>query len=187
LKLADIDIDTKTDFDGLEFPDAVRASRVHNNDLLPHPSGYYFENIPVDTVTKLSAIPFNEAGELGYFKVDFLHNSIYDQFSTRAEIKRLINLEPDWDILKSRENIKKLTQIHRQQKIVLMVEPTSIDMLADVLALIRPGKRHLLVPYCRKVIDRSELYTPSTNGAYHFKKAHAVAYAHTIVLQMHLL
>ena len=32
-----------------------------------------------------------------------------------------------------------------------------------------------------------EVWTKPTDGAYYFKKAHAVAYAHAIVVQMNLI
>ena len=187
MKLPDIDIDTQSDFEGSEFSTAVRASRVMNKQLLPHPSGYYFENIPVDEITKLSAIPFKEANSLGYFKVDLLHNSVYDNFSSRDEIKELMKKDPDWSLLESVENIEKLPQIYNHARIVLTIKPRSINDLADILAIIRPAKRHLLTPYVMGRVDRSELYTMVKGSGYQFKKSHAVAYAHVVALEMHRL
>jgi len=184
--LPDIDIDTTSTFDPSSVFNATRASMVAKDKLVPHPCGYYFDNIPVDKVTGLSAIPYKAADKLGYFKVDMLHNTVYDRFNSRYEIEELIKIEPNWDLLEHSENIVRLTQIHDHAAIVLHVKPRSINMLADVLALIRPGKRHLLVPYTLGRIDQKTLYT-SEDGQYTFKKAHAIAYAHVIVLEMHLL
>lgn len=187
MKLPDIDIDTPSNFDGgIIFPSAIRASRVAGNSLLPHPSGYYFENIPIDPITNLSAIPFKQADEYNYFKVDLLHNSVYDFFESHAEIKAFLEIEPDWTMLEYEENIIRLSQVHNHVRIVRLIKPTSIDDLADVLAIIRPAKRHLLYPYIRNEIERSELYTKSVD-LYQFRKSHSIAYAHVIVLQMHLL
>jgi len=70
MKLPDIDIDTKSNFDGIKiFTNVIQASRILKGELLPHASGYYFQNIPVDPITKLSAIPFREANELGLYIV----------------------------------------------------------------------------------------------------------------------
>jgi len=63
----DVDIDLKTDFDPLDhFKTATRASMIKQGDLAKHPAGVYFQHIPVDVVTGLSAIPYEEAEELGY-------------------------------------------------------------------------------------------------------------------------
>lgn len=185
IKLPDVDIDTKSDFD-LGVFDCVQASRIHNRKLLVHPSGCYFDNIPADEVTGLAAIPFREANELGYFKVDFLHNTIYDAFESRDEVKALMNIEPDWSMLEKPTMIRQLTQIHSQERVVMAVQPTSINDLADVLALIRPAKRALLQPYIRNQISRDELYTTSDTG-YQFRKSHSVAYACVVALHMHVI
>jgi hypothetical protein len=56
------------------------------------------------------------------------------------------------------------------------------------LALLRPGKKHL-IPVCEEkgfqAIDQ-EIWV-KTEDAYFFKKAHAIAYAHVIVVQLNLL
>jgi hypothetical protein len=61
--------------------------------------------------------------------------------------------------------------------------------LADVLALIRPGKKYLLEAYIKdRDIVRDELYkTPTKKNTVWFKRSHSVAYAHNIVLQLHLI
>jgi len=58
--------------------------------------------------------------------------------------------------------------------------------LAMVLALIRPGKRHL-VGYEWPIVE-ADIWT-NTDGeeGYVFKKAHAVSYAHVVVVQLNLL
>ena len=84
----DVDIDFKTDFDPLDYFDqAVRASRIFNDELVKHPAGAYLQNIPVDEMTGLSAIPFKDAEELEYFKIDFLHLSLLDNFTTKTQIR----------------------------------------------------------------------------------------------------
>jgi len=188
----DIDIDFKTDFDPLEyFPTAVYASRVDNGELKKHPAGAYLQNIAKDKVTGLSAIPFEQAEELGYFKIDFLHLSLLDIFENKEEIRALLKREPDWTLLENQETVEKLFQIHRHFDIIYKIKPQSIEELADTIALIRPGKRHLLESYInpqtRKII-REEIYRkPDDPEKYYFKRAHALAYALNIVLQLHLI
>lgn len=185
----DVDIDFKTDFDPLDYFDqAVRASRVFNDELVKHPAGAYLQNIPVDQKTGLSAIPFKEAEELEYFKIDFLHLSLLDNFSTKEQIRKLATVEPDWGLLYSAENVQKLFQIHKHYDLIFKVKPTSVQQLADCIALIRPAKRYLLDAYVQEPdLIRPEIYTKPEDAKYHFKKPHAIAYAVTIVLQMHLI
>ncbi len=184
----DIDIDFKTEFDPLSLFEAVRASRVQSGKLAKHPCGIYFQNIAVDPQTKLSAIPFKEAEDLGYFKIDFLHLSILDHFDSKEQIRQLSRLPPDWDMLQDEEVVEKLFQLHRHHATLVKVKPQSVQELADVIALIRPGKKKLLDAYIKdKEAVRPHLYTKPDDGQMYYKKPHAVAYAITIVLQLHLI
>ena len=185
----DVDIDFPTDFDPLEyFEQAVRASRVFKDELANHPAGAYLQNIPVDKMTGLSAIPFKEAEDLGYFKIDFLHLTVLDHFTSKEQIRVLANAEPDWDLLLSAANVEKLFQVHRYADLLFKVKPRSVQELADCIALIRPAKRHLLGAYIKnRDVVRLEIYTKPEDSKYHFKKPHAIAYAVTIVLQLHLI
>ena len=186
----DIDIDFKTNFDPLDyFKEAVRASRVEKGELRKHPAGAYLQTIPKDPRTKLSAIPFEQAEELGYFKIDFLHISLLDDFESKEEIRRLLAIEPDWLILDEQENVEKLFQIKNQFDVVQKIKPKSIEDLCDVIAIFRPGKKHLLQHYnANKEFIRKELFRkPDDPDKYYFKKSHSLAYAMNIVLQMHLI
>jgi len=189
MKLPDIDIDTAMDFLPEDiFPEAVHASRVLNEELVRHPCGVYFQNIPRDKITNLSAIPFREAEEAGYTKIDLLHLGVYDHFESREEIKHLLSLEPDWELLSDQEAVSKLFQISRDihWETIQKIRPRNINRLADTLALIRPGKKFLLDRYLRGEVSQEELYRKDDKG-YTFKKSHAIAYAHVIKLQLHLI
>lgn len=185
----DIDIDLQTKFDPTKvFDNIVPASMVKNGELVKHPCGHYFQRIPVDPHTELAAIPYEPAEELGYFKIDFLHLSVLDYFENKDEIRTLLKIEPNWDILLEKQHVQKLFQIHRHDRLLTKIRPRSVQELADCIALIRPGKRHLIDDY---IIDRdgvreSELYAQDEQG-YTFKRSHALAYAMTIVLQLHLI
>lgn len=185
----DIDIDFKSDFDPLDyFDEAVRASMVKKGDLSKHPVGAYFQNMPKDKITGLAAIPYEQAEELGYFKIDFLHLSILDNFENKNEIRALVKVEPDWSLLQNEEVVSKLFQIHRHFKVLDQIKPTSVQELADAISLIRPAKRQLLYAYTKnKELIRQELYKRPDDDQYYFKKSHAISYALTIVLQLHLI
>jgi len=169
------------------FENVVRASIYGDNKLTPHPCGVYFQDVPTDPITKLAAIPYDLADHLECFKVDFLHNHVYDYFSSHDEIKELVKHDPDWKLLEMPSVIKQLFQVNNQVEVVLKVKPTSILELADCLALIRPQKKYLLDQYLAdRTKIRSELYRQG-EGGYSFKKGHAVAYSMVIVLQLHLI
>lgn len=187
--MADIDLDLKPSFDPrVLFPQAVPASMVRDNDLSKHPCGHYFQNIPVDQVTGWSAIPYEQAEEYGYFKIDFLHLSTLDYFESKKEIRALLKKQPDWSLLLHEEHVCKLFQISKHYNIVSQAKPQSIQELADIVALIRPNKRHLLKDYIKnKDRVRPQLYRQSGDDKSSFKKSHSLAYAMTIVLQLHLI
>ena len=185
----DIDIDLKSDFDPKNiFPEVICASMVRDDQLVKHNVGVYFQKIPIDSLTGLAAIPYEQAEEVGYFKVDFLHLSLLDEFETKEEIRALINAEPDWSLLLDPDVVSKLFQIHRHFDIVSVIRPQSVQELADVIAIIRPGKRALLDKYIKnRDAVRPFLYRQDDEDKSAFRRSHAIAYALNIVLQLHLI
>lgn len=185
----DIDIDTPTAFDPASlFKEAIAASMVRNGELVKHPCGHYFQNISVDPETNLAAIPYEEAENLGYFKIDFLHLSILDFVESKQQLRTLIHKEPNWDLLCDKKVVSKLFQLHRHYDIISKIKPRSVNELADVIALIRPNKRHLLTDYLQDRVKVSPLlYRQKDDDKSSFKRSHAIAYALTVVLQLHLI
>ncbi len=184
----DIDIDLKTDFDPKKiFDKAILASMVKDDELVKHPCGVYFQSIPVDKFTDLAAIPYEEAEVLGYFKIDFLHLSVLDNFTSKEEIRSLTTKSPQWTLLLDDQHVVKLFHVSKHGWLLRQVKPQTVEELADCLALIRPSKKYLLQQYLANKNDtRQELYSKTEDG-YTFKKSHSVAYALTIVLQLHLI
>ena len=183
----DIDIDLRSDFK-LErvFTNAVPASTVEKQELKRHIVGAYFQTIPKDPITGLSAIPYEEAEELGYLKIDFLNLSLLQHFESKDEVHYFSRKEPNWKLLDKREFVEKLFHISKHYDMVQKVKPTSILELADILALIRPGKTVLLDKYLKnKKKTRAELYTKRQVSD--LRKSHAIAYAVNIVINMNLL
>lgn len=161
---------------------------MRDGELAPHPCGVYLQDVPKDPVTGLAAAPYELAEELNCFKVDFLHLGVYDSFTDRAELTRLVREEPDWKLLLIPSVVKQLFQLSKHADILQAVKPERIEELADCLALIRPQKRYLLDFYFKNQAScRKLLYTKEGGDGYAFKKAHAVAYALVIVLQLHLI
>lgn len=185
----DIDIDFPTTFNvQTVLHRAIPASMIKNGELTKHPCGYYFQTIPVDPFTNLAAIPYDKAEELGYFKIDFLHLSLLDYFKSKDEIRQLLQKQPNWNLLTDRNCVQKLFQLHRHYDLLVKIKPTSIIELADCIALIRPNKKHLIDEYLKdKQQTRYKLYRQKNDDKSSFKRSHALAYALTIVLQLHLI
>lgn len=182
----DIDIDTKPSFSVTRVFSSCTPATLANNGLSKHPVGAYFQRIKSNPIGT-AALPYTIAPAFGMFKVDFLHLSLLEHFETKEEIRKLSTTEPNWKLLEDEEIVSTLFQLHNHFDVVEYIKPTSVQELADCIALIRPGKRQLVDRYHEDPINtRRELYrTPLPKGC--FKKAHAVAYAINIVLQLHVI
>lgn len=185
----DIDIDVSSSFDPKKvFPSVVKASLYKDKKLTPHPCGVYFQDVPKDPITQLSAIPYQQAEELGCFKIDFLHLHVYDHLSSRSDLKELLKFEPDWKLLEVPSVVNQLFQLSKHYDLLQQVKPTSVIELADCLALIRPQKRFMLKAYLKnREKIRPEIYKQEQHDGYAFKKSHAIAYALVVVLQLHMI
>lgn len=158
---------------------------IYNEDskkILPHPSGIYFEDVPVDKETGLCAFDYKWGEDSGFQKVDLLNNNSYVKFKNKKDVLDSVAMEPDWSKLEDQEIVESLPHIAKHYEVVSRLAPKSIEDLADVLALIRPGKKHLVEDYIEdKVSVRRYLYKRSTNDQVYFKKSHAISYAVMIV------
>ena len=183
----DVDLDLKPSFNVTEHFKVVLASKVgKDNELEKHPVGAYFQRIPVDNMTGLAAIPFKEAEEVGYLKIDFLSLHLLEFFQNNNQIRVLAETEPNWNLLDDKKVVEKLFHLGKHFKLINRVKPRNIEEVADCLALRLPAKCHLVDSYLiNKQNIRKILYLKEDQ--FSFKKSHAIAYATTIVLQMHLI
>jgi hypothetical protein len=181
----DIDIDFANRDLALNILDHIKASRKENNQLVGHNTGVYFHNIPHNPVTNLSTIDYKEAEDRGYFKIDFLNVSIYKDILTDNHLHQLMDTEPLWDLLLQDDFSSLLFHVNGHGSILREMVPQSIEQLAAVLAMIRPAKRYLIGKDWNTVMG--EVWLKPENDEYYFKKAHAVAYAVAIVVQMNLI
>ena len=183
--MPDIDIDFADRDLALSRIKHIRASRLDRNDTVPHNTGIYLQSIPVNPITNLSTIDYKTAEDRGYFKLDFLNVSIYKDVRDEEHLKTLMETEPLWDLLEQDDFSSLLFHINGHGSILRQMKPTSILQLAAVLAMIRPAKRYLIGKDWDLIM--TEIWTKPANDEYYFKKAHAVAYAHVIVVQMNLI
>lgn len=180
----DIDIDVINRDDVLSKIKHVSASINKNGVYTKHNSGVYVSDIPYDPVTNLASLDYKEAEERGYFKLDFLNNSLYQGVRDEAHLIALMEQEPNWDLLQYPEVVENLAHVSKHVDVLQVLKPQSVTALAEVLAIIRPAKRHLLNESQETI--RAEVWKKPTDDSYYFKKAHAVAYAVSIVVQLNL-
>jgi DNA polymerase III alpha subunit len=143
--MPDIDID---------FPDRTKilekikhvpaAIKDENGAFKKHNTGVYCHSIPDNPLTGLANIDYKEAENRGYFKIDFLNVSVYNDIKNEAHIDYLLAQEPLWDLLGEKDVCDQLFHVNGYHKLLQDLKPQNIEQLASVLALIRPGKRHLL-------------------------------------------
>lgn len=180
--MPDIDIDFANREDVLQrIPH--RIARLGNNKK--HNTGIYATEIPHNPVDNLATIDYKTAEERGYFKLDFLNVSIYQDVRDEEHLQQLMTKEPIWELLQNTEFVDQLFHLSGHGALLKKTCPTSVEQLAAVLSMIRPSKRHLQdEPW--EIIEKEIWKTPE-NGEYFFKKSHAISYAMAVVVHMNLL
>lgn len=150
-----------------------------------HNTGVYFQPIPHDPLTNIATIDHKAANDLGYFKIDFLNNSVYKGVRDEAHLQELTDIEPQWDLLVHKEIVEKLVHVHNYSDLVARLMPNSIQQLAMILAIIRPAKAHLRNSTWEEI--EQTVWEKPTDDSYFFKKSHAHAFALSIVVQLNLM
>ena len=181
----DIDIETKNRNDLLSLIKHIPAGIVKDNIIKKHNTGVYVTDVPKDPLQGVSSIDYAEAEDRGYFKLDILNVSIYEDVKDEDHLLKLISAEPDWSLLEHKEIVEQLFHVHNHFDIVNKLKPKSVEDLAAVLAIIRPAKRNLLNESWTTI--KEKVWEKPQDGTYFFKKSHAVGYALAIVLQLNLL
>lgn len=182
---SDIDIDTGDRDKILQHLMHIPAAMREVKPIRKHPTGIYITEVPYDPVNDMCALDYKEAEDRGYFKLDVLNVNVYNQVRDEFHLIELMR-EPNWNRLKDRDFVEKLIHVNNQFDTILqMPEPiNSIPRLAMFLAIIRPGKKHLIGKTFKEI---SNTVWHKTQNGYVFKKSHAVAYAQLVVVHMNLL
>lgn len=180
----DIDIDVADRDQLLTLMNYTPASIQVGSTFKKHNTGVYFQNVPVDPKTGYCGIDYKQAGDVGFFKIDFLNNHVYTAIRDEAHLVELINKEPMWDLLEYKEVVSTLFQIHNHYHLVQQYKPQSIEELAMLLAIIRPGKSHLQGKSWEEI---SKTVWQKDDDQYYFKRSHSIAYSMVIVIQLNLL
>jgi DNA polymerase III alpha subunit len=183
--MPDIDIDFADRTKALDLIKHVTASINDHGTLKKHNTGIYCTPIPYNPITGLSTLDYKEAEDRGYFKIDFLNVGIYKDVKDEDHLTKLMETEPLWDLLEQDEFSNLLFHVNGHGDILRAMKPRNLEQLAAVLAMIRPAKRSLIGKDWTTVMQ--EVWTRPTNDEYYFKKAHAIAYAQAVVVQMNLI
>ena len=184
---SDVDIDFGDRTQALNLLKHTPASINRDGVWVQHNTGVYVTDIPVDPFTGRASIDHKVAEDRGYMKLDFLNVSLYTQIKSEAHLQELIAEEPDWASLYDPEFCSKLIHIGNHYKTLIQMPEAvnTIPRLAMFLAVIRPAKRHLIGRTWSDVAKT--VWESDPNGGYGFKKAHGVAYAHLVAVNMNLL
>jgi hypothetical protein len=183
---ADIDIDFADRDRALQLIKHTPASIIRNNESVKHNTGIYVNPIPFNPFSQLSNIDYQLAEEMGYIKLDLLNVHVYGLVKDEEHLDRLIIQTPMWEMLEYKEFVEQVIHINNHYDLMKqMPEPVnSIARMAMFIAVIRPGKRHLVGKSWAEV---AKTIWDKTDDAYSFKKSHSVAYAQLVAVHMNLL
>jgi hypothetical protein len=181
----DIDIDVADRDKLLSIIDHVPAMQRDNKRERKHNTGVYFHEMPRNPITGLASVDFKQAEDLGYFKIDVLNVSLYKQVRDPEHLDQLCTMEPDWAMLKNPEIVSQLFHLGNHVDITVRKAPSNINELAMLLALIRPGKRHL--EHLSWAEIEKTIWQKPADDTYYFKKSHSLGYAMAIIVQLNLI
>ena len=181
----DVDIDLYDRDELLKDLRHVVASMDKDGTHVKHNTGVYLNPMPHNPMTGLAMINYKDAEELGYMKIDFLNNSVYKGVKDEQHLTELAAMEPMWDMLDDEDIIANLFHIGQHAELVIDMKPRSLEQLAMLLAVIRPGKSHLRGEDWDTVAE--DVWEKPEDDSYYFKKSHSFGYAMAIIVQMNLM
>lgn len=180
---ADIDIDLADREQLLQLIDVTPARQSNGR---RHNSGVYPTDIPWDPVNQCAAIDYEQAEQLGYFKIDLLNMSVYQLIQSPEHYKQMLNQEPTWSRLWTDSSwASQLVHVGNYVELLQTMRPDSIPRMAAFISIIRPGKAHLQNCSWDEVF--ATVWDGDDSRGFVFKKSHAVSYAALVALHMNLL
>jgi hypothetical protein len=181
---SDIDIDLGDRDKILSLIPHTKAS-IRKQDIRKHNTGIYVTDIPYDPINDLAALDYEDAENRGYIKLDLLNVHVYNMIRDENHLLSLMK-EPNWNKLKDKNFVEQLIHLgnHYHQIQSMPESIDSIPRLAMFLAIIRPGKKHLIGKSWKEVAQT--VWEKDVSG-YVFKKSHSIAYAQLVVVHMNLL
>ena len=183
---ADIDIDLADRDQLLALIQATPARQTHQGQVRRHNSGVYVTDIPYDPVNACAAIDYEQAEQLGYFKIDLLNMSVYQLISDPLHYQQMLDLEPPWSRLWIDSDwAGQLVHVGNYTELLKIMRPDNIPRMAAFISIIRPGKAHLQNQPWETVF--ASVWDGDASQGFVFKQSHAIGYAHLVALHMNLL
>jgi hypothetical protein len=182
----DVDLDFADRDQALKHFVHIPASQYREDKLVKHNTGVYFTEIPLNPVLGIAALDYKTAEARGYFKVDCLNVSVYKLIQSQDHYDQMFEKTPPWHRLCTDAVwTRKLIHVGNYYRLMESMKPNSVEKISAILAIIRPAKAHLQNQPWDRVL--SEIWQPDAAQGYQFKKAHAYAYGHLVMLHMNLL
>ena len=183
---ADIDLDLADRNQLLQLIQATSARQHHQGQIRQHNSGVYVTDIPYDPVNACAAIDYEQAEQLGYFKIDLLNMSVYQLIQDPAHYQQMLDQTPPWSRLwNDSEWASQLVHIGNYTELLNNMRPDSVPRMASFISIIRPGKAHLQNQPWDKVFE--SVWDRDDSRGFVFKKSHSLGYATLVTLHMNLL
>ena len=134
---ADIDLDLADRDQLLTLIHATPAMQYHQGQVRRHNSGVYITDIPYDPVNACAAIDYEQAEQLGYFKIDLLNMSVYQLIKSPAHYEQMLDQEPEWSRLwTDTEWAKQLVHVGNYTELLQSMRPDSIPRMAAFISII---------------------------------------------------
>ena len=186
MALPDIDIDLADRDQLLGLIQHVRARHPQGHQSMLHNTGIYVTDIPLDPINHCAAIDYQQAEQRGYFKIDVLNQSVYRLVRDEAHLEQMMSTAPPWARLWGDPQwCQQLVHVGAYHALLDQMRPDSVTRMAAFISIIRPGKSHLRGQSWSEVF--ASVWDGDDSRGFVFKKAHAVSYAHLVVLHMNLL
>lgn len=183
---ADIDIDLADRDQLLDLIHGIPARQTHQGQVRRHNSGVYVTDIPYDPVNACAAIDYEQAEQLGYFKIDLLNMTVYKLIQDQAHYDQMLALEPPWSRLWTDSDwAGQLVHVGNYTELLKTMRPDSIPRMAAFISIIRPGKAHLQGRPWDQVFG--SVWDGDASQGFVFKQSHAVSYAALVALHMNLV
>jgi hypothetical protein len=183
---ADIDIDLADRDQLLQLIHVTPARQLHQGQVRRHNSGVYATDIPYDPVNACAAMDYEQAEQLGYFKIDLLNMSVYQLIASPEHYQAMLTAEPPWKRLwQDTEWAKQLVHVGNYTELLKTMRPDSIPRMAAFISIIRPGKAHLQNRSWTEVFE--SVWDSDDSRGFVFKKAHALGYSKLVALHMNLI
>ena len=183
---ADIDIDLPDREEILRLIPHTRAAMRKDGQIRRHNSGVYVTGIPHDPVNDCAALDYQDAEARGYFKIDFLNQSVYRLIRDPEHLDQALTQTPPWSRLwQDTAWASQLVHVGQYSELLTDMQPDSIPRMAAFISVIRPGKAHLQRRSWAEVFE--SVWDGDASRGFVFKKSHAISYAQLVALHMVLL